>query len=222
MPGDSFELIGPDGRTIDGYLLAVARAPAVIVLHEIFGLNEQIKGVVRRLVNQGFTAMALDLYSGRTTTDIATGFGLAQQVDWKAAVARIRTATHSLSEFGEGAKVGILGFSLGGGVALAAASYIPQLSACATFYGLPGAGQADITRIQCKIQGHFASIDRHVPEERVSQLEERLAQFGIPSEIFRYEAAHHFFNEVRQDTHSAYNAQLAWYRLIQYLQSELS
>jgi carboxymethylenebutenolidase len=221
MAPETFELLGQDGRAVPGYL-ACAGPAAVIVVPEIFGLNEQMKNTVRRLASEGnFTAFGVDLFEGRTTTEMAAGFNMAQHMSWKTAIDHIRKARAALSELGDGARVGILGFCFGGGVALAAAAHIRELAACVPFYGIPTAERADLGNIACKVQGHFAKFDKHVSKDRVDALEQKLADAGVVAEIHRYHAQHAFMNEVRKESHSAYNAQHAWARTLAFLRREL-
>jgi carboxymethylenebutenolidase len=222
MATDTFELLGPDGAPLPGYLVAGGPA-AVIVVHEIFGLNEQIRGVARKLAAEGgFTAFAIDLFEGQSTYDLATGFRFAQHMSWKAAIDLIRKARQALSDLGGGSKVGVVGFCFGGGVALAAAAHIPELAACVPFYGIPTKERADVTRIRCKVQGHFANQDKHVTPDRVNALEQLLTDAGVGNEIHRYNAQHAFMNEVRKESFSSYNSQHAWHRTMAFLRRELS
>src|SRR5262249_4174323 len=161
MAKDTFELLDDSGRAIPGYMVA-SGPPAGVVLHEALCLTEQIKGVARRLAGEGFTACAVDLFNGFSTQDMATGFRVAQLMNWKGAIEQIRKAVRALALLGDGAKVGVLGFSFGGGVALAAAAHIEELGACVPFYGIPMVEKADLTRIACKVQGHYAKFDKHV------------------------------------------------------------
>jgi carboxymethylenebutenolidase len=221
MAKDTFELLDEEGRAIPGYM--VANGPeAVIILHEVYGLNEHIKNVARRVAALGFTAFALDLFSGQTTQDMATGYRIAQLMSWKAAIGLIQRAASALRALGDGAKVGVLGFSFGGGVALAAAAHLPELAACVTYYGIPTVERADLTRIACKVQGHFAQFDKHVGKDRVDALEQKLTSAGIPADLHRYHAEHAFFNETRKQSYSNYSSQQAWHRTVVFLKRELS
>jgi carboxymethylenebutenolidase len=221
MATDTFELLDEDGRQLPGYLVSAGPA-AVIVVHEVFGLNEQIKNVARRLARDAnVTAFAVDLFEGRTTLDVATGYKMAQLLRWKTAIDVIRKARQALSDLGGGSRVGVMGFSFGGGVALAAAAHIPELAVCVPFYGIPTVEKADVTRIRGKVMGHFAKFDKHVSMQRVDALEQKLTEAGVAAEIFRYHADHMFFNEVRKPTHSQYNSDHAWHRTLAFLKREL-
>src|SRR5215831_12709596 len=221
MSMDTFELLGPDGAPLPGYLAAAGPA-AMIVIHESYGLNEQIKNVARRLAKEAnLTAFALDLFDGHSTLDLAAGFRLAQTMSWKRAIDLVRRARQGLSDLGGGSKVGVVGFSFGAGVALAAAAHIAEIAACVPFYGIPTKDRADLMRITCKVQGHFAQFDTQITGDRVDALADLLAAGGVSAEIHRYHAQHAFFNEVRKETHSSYNSQHAWHRMLAFLQREL-
>jgi carboxymethylenebutenolidase len=221
-PHDPHTLFDADGNELPGYLVATL-PPAVIIVHEVFGLNEQIRGVARRYAADGFTTFAVDLFGGRVTRDMASGIRTAQLMSWKTAVQQIREAAAALVARARGpAKVGVLGFSFGGGVALAAAAQIPELSACVTFYGIPTNERADVNRIGCRVQGHFARFDKHVSNDRVDAFESRLQAAGVGAEIHRYHAEHAFFNETIKESHSASNTELSFRRSAAFMRKELT
>lgn len=221
MATDTFELLDEDGRQLPGFLVS-AGVPAMIIVHEVFGLNEQIKNLARRLARDAnVTTFAVDLFEGRTTLDIATGYKMAQLIRWKPAIEIIRKARQALSDLGGGSRVGVMGFSFGGGLALAAAASISELAVCVPFYGIPTVEKADVTRIRGKVMGHFAKFDKHVGMQRVDALEQKLAEAGVAAEIFRYHADHMFMNEHRKPAHSQYNSDHAWHRTLAFLKREL-
>jgi carboxymethylenebutenolidase len=220
MATDTFELLDADGNSLPGYL-ATDAAPAVVLLHEVLGLNEQMRGTARKMAGEGVSVFALDLFDGKTTGDTAVGFKLAQRMHWMSAIERVRRARQALADLGAGARVGVVGFGLGGALALAAASYIPELAACVPFYGIPTPDRADLSRIGCKVQAHFAREDKLISLSRVDELAEALTGFGVTNEVHRYQAQHGFMNEVRKATFSPYNSQHAWHRMMAFLKREL-
>jgi len=88
MTADTFELLDEDGRPLPGYLVSAGPA-AMILVHEVFGLNEQIKNVARRLARDAnVTTFAVDLYEGRTTLDLSEGYKMAQLIPRRRQVLR--------------------------------------------------------------------------------------------------------------------------------------
>ena len=218
---DANRLSTEDGAILPGYLVP-SRAEGLIVVHEAFGLTEQIRNVARRFAAEGFTVFAPDLLGGRTTSDMAIGFKNVQLVNWKMGIEQIRQAVAALSARGAGAKVGILGFGFGGAMAISAAAQIPEIAACVTFYGIPTPERANFSQITCKVQGHFGRFDKQISNDRVDQLESRMTAAGVSIEIHRYHAEHAFFNETRRETHSASTTELTFRRSTAFLKLHIT
>src|SRR4051812_26243623 len=214
-PGET--LTGKEGKPLPGFLNASAGKgkPAVVIVHEWWGLNDQIRGVADRYAKEGFVAFAVDLYHGKVARTEEEAEALMQAMDWGRAVADVRAAVEALQARDPGAKVGITGFCMGGAVALAAAANIPALAAVVPFYGIPP--DVDLTKIRGKVQGHYANIDNWCSPDRVDALEKTLRDGGVSVEIHRYDAQHAFFNEKRKEVHSPENAQRAWGRAVAFL-----
>jgi carboxymethylenebutenolidase len=220
MPADPHALLDGDGAVIPGTLVR-AREHAVILVPDVFGLTEQMRGVARRFAAEGLTAFAIDMLDGRTTSDPAIGFKNAQLLLWKAAMERLRTATAALAALG-GGRVGIAGWGFGGAVALAGAAHVPEIAGCVVWYGMPLPTQANFARITCKVQGHFARFDPQISNDRVDGLEAKLAAAGVHAELHRYHAEHFFFDETRKPSHSMANTELSFRRAVAFLRMQLS
>jgi carboxymethylenebutenolidase len=218
----AFDLVDESGAGIPGFL-AAAKPEALILVHEIFGLTSQIKEVAKRFAAEGFTTFAIDLYNGMITDDEARGIQFAHSIRWKQAMEQVRAVSRALSRLGQGSKVAIAGFSLGGAMALSAASQIPEMAACVTWYGIPTTERGNLLQIACKVQGHFGNLDKQISKDRVDALEARLKSGGVPAEIFRYNTGHFFFNESRKaPVYSAHNAEHSFRRAVAFLKTELS
>jgi carboxymethylenebutenolidase len=212
-----------DGTTLPGFLddSAGSGAPAVVVVHEWWGLNEQVKGVARRLAADGFLSFAVDLYRGKLTKDASEASALMQALDMKRALADLHAAVQALLPR-SGGRVASLGFCMGGAYALAAAAHNEEVKAAVAFYGIPSAAMADVKAIKAKVLGHYASRDSHVSPERVDALEKTLAEARIPATLYRYEADHAFANEKRPEVYAPAAAELAWKRTLAFLHETLS
>lgn len=212
-------LTGADGAVIPGTLV-LGKAHSLVLVPDVFGLSEQMRGVARRFAAEGFTSFAIDVLDGRTTSDPAIGFKNAQLMVWKAGMERIRAAVHALGA--AGGKVGIAGWGFGGAVALAAAAHVPELAGCVIWYGMPTPQQANFARITCKVQGHFARFDQQISNDRVDGLEAKLAAAGVSAELHRYHSEHFFFDETRKVAHSMSNTELSFRRAVPFLRMQLT
>jgi len=218
------KLTGANGAELPGYLKAAeggARRGPVVVLHEWWGLTEQVRGVADRLAREGFTVFAPDLYRGQVTKEPAEAQKLMNALDRRQALEDISRAVEALQRATPGTKVAVLGFCMGGALTLAAASHDGRIAAAVPFYGIPPEQGADLTKIRCPVLGHFANIDDWCTPQRVDALEKKLQGAGVPLELHRYDAGHAFFNEQRPQVYSPQNAELAWKRSVEFLRAKL-
>jgi carboxymethylenebutenolidase len=216
------ELLDAKGSPLPGFLdaSAGAKAPAVIVIHEWWGLNDQVRGIARRLAAEGFQAFAIDLYRGTLAKDSAQAAALMQALDAKQALGDLHAAVQALLPASAG-RVGTLGFCMGGAYALATAAHNSEVLAAVAYYGIPKPELADVKRIRAQVLGHYASRDRSVSPERVDGLEKALQEANVKATLYRYEADHAFANETRPEVYAPEAAELAWKRTLAFLHAAL-
>lgn len=219
--GQMIQFARPDGGQCRGYLAeAGGEAPSVVVIQEWWGLNDQICGVADRFARAGFNALAPDLFDGRVTQEPDEANHLMNDLDFSGATHQdIHGAVQYLGVAGK--KVAVMGFCMGGALTIAAAVYVPGLSAAVCFYGIPPKDFADPARIVIPFQAHFANRDNWCTPEAADQLEHSIKDAGNPSEVYRYEADHAFFNERRAEVYSAEYATQAWDRMVVFLGTAL-
>jgi len=204
---------------LSGYLndSAGAGRPSLLVLHEMWGLNQQVRGVVDRLAQEGFVAFGVDLYRGKVPNSPQEAEELVRTGDKAQWFADLRLAARALLP----SKVGVVGFSMGGAFALATAAMVPEVSACVSFYGVPRP-EIDLTKVRAPVLGHYVSDDKYVPRERLAEVESELRRAPVPVTFHSYDARHSFFNERMSGVYSPENAQLAWERTIAFLNQTLA
>ncbi|MDE2399142.1 MAG: dienelactone hydrolase family protein [Burkholderiales bacterium] len=220
----------PDGQSVQGYLAEPAQgpdAPAVVVIQEWWGLNDQIRGVAERLAQAGYRALVPDLYRGKSTleaeeahhlmTNLNFGDAAAQDVGGAVAYLRARSA-----------KVGVTGFCMGGALTLLATSMVQGIDAAVVWYGYPPLEYLDASKIQASLLGHFATQDVPFPIAGVDALEARLAATDVKFEFHRYLAQHGFANETAcgprrlpMTQYDAAWAQTAWDRSFSFFGTRL-
>src|SRR6266576_6737322 len=218
--GSMIDFKRPDGSTCKGYVAEAGRdKPAIVVIQEWWGLNDQIKGVADRFAKAGYNALAPDLYKGRVTTQPDEANHLMTGLDFPDATHQdLRGAAQHLKS-GSG-KVAVMGFCMGGALTIAAAVHVPEAAAAVCFYGIPPKEFADPARIKIPFQGHFANQDDWCTPAAVDQLESALQQARASYEIYRYDAAHAFFNE-RSAAYDLASANQAWERMAGFLEKRL-
>jgi carboxymethylenebutenolidase len=218
-----------NGTTVGGYLAApeVGAGPGVVVIQEWWGLVDHIKDVCDRFAAEGFTALAPDLYHGATTTEPDEAAKLMMAMNLERAARDMAGAVDYLaghdSVRGQGA--GVVGFCMGGGLALWLATLRPdQVRAVAPFYGvIPWeAAQPDWSHLRGAVQGHYAENDDFASPDHVAALEAQLKEAGVDVEMFIYPSVHHgFFNDTRPDAYSEDAARQAWIRTLEFLRRHL-
>ena len=212
----------PDGKDCKGYLAGPAggdKAPGVVVIQEWWGLNEQIKGVADRLAGLGYRALVPDLYKGKLALDAAEAKHMMTNLDFPdAATQDIRGASQYLKQ--SGAKVGVVGFCMGGALTVLAALYVKEVDACSSWYGFPPEQAGDVKTIRVPLQLHFAEKDASFAPEGARALEAKLKEGKVPFESYWYDAGHAFGNE-QGPNYNAQAAAQAWQRTTEFFAKHL-
>lgn len=189
------------------------KPPAVVVIQEWWGINDQIQGVAARYAAAGFVAIVPDLYHGKLAKDVDEAGQLMKALDFGKAVQEIAGAVEFVRGRSSG-KVAITGYCLGGALSFASAVNIRGLAAVVPFYGLPG--DLDWSKIDAPVQAHFATHDDWAT---VAGAEKIKAAVKVPMELHVYDAQHAFCNERRPDVYNAEAAKLSQDRALAFLRS---
>ncbi|HEX4422593.1 MAG TPA: dienelactone hydrolase family protein [Kofleriaceae bacterium] len=197
-------LIAPDGA---------AKPPAVVVLQEWWGINDQIQSVGQRYADAGFAVVIPDLYHGVVAKDADEAGRMMKELDFGKAVQEIAGAVDFVRARSNG-KVGVTGYCLGGALAFASAVNIRGLAAVVPFYGLPG--DLDWSKIDAPVQAHFAQHDEWATVAGASAIK---AAVTVPMELHTYDAQHAFCNDRRPEVYNPDAAKLAWDRALSFLRS---
>ncbi|MDE2093962.1 MAG: dienelactone hydrolase family protein [Burkholderiales bacterium] len=187
----------PDGQAVHGYLAEpaiAAGAPAVVVIQEWWGINDQIRGVADRLASAGYVALVPDLYRGKSTVEAEEAHHLMTGLNFGDAASQdIRGAVQFLKQ--RGGKVGVTGFCMGGALTLLALCHAPEVDAAVVWYGCPPLEYIDASRIKVPLQAHWATQDEVFPIATVDSLQDKLREAGVKFDFHRYLARHGFANE---------------------------
>lgn len=201
--GTTVSYLRPDGKQVDGYLAesqGAAKAAGIVVIQEWWGLNDQIRGVADRLAAAGYRALVPDLFRGKSTVEAEEAHHLMTGLNFADAASQdIRGAVQFLK--GNGAKVGVSGFCMGGALTLLALSMTPELDAGVVWYGCPPLEYIDATKIKAPLQGHWAIQDEFFKIALIDQLEEKLRAAKVGYDFHRYLAHHAFANETAIGPH---------------------
>lgn len=220
--GTMISFTRPDGQTATGYLAEPANpqgAPAVVVIQEWWGLNDQIRGVAERVAAAGYRALVPDLYRGQSTIEAEEAHHLMSGLDFgQAASQDIRGAVQWLKAGGS-PKVGVTGFCMGGALTVLSLTMAPEADAGVVWYGYPPLEFVDASKIKAPVLAHWAEQDNPFPIAGVDALEAKLGEAGVRYTGQRYLAQHGFANETAQGPrrlpitqYDAAWAQMAWDR----------
>ena len=195
--------------------------PGVLVLHAWWGLTDHVREVCDRLADEGFVALAPDLFDGRLATTIADAEQGLAEMDADALAHRTRSGLHTLRtlEHTTSDRVGVVGFSMGGSMALWLAARVPEgVAATAVYYGDQEIDMADATSA---FLGHFAEEDAYVDDDTLALLEAELHLDELDVTFHRYPGTRHWFAEPDRPEHDPAAADLAWQRTLEFLRGNL-
>lgn len=215
-----------NGHTCDGYLSLPPKGsgPGLIVVQEWWGLVDHIKTLADRFAAEGFVALAPDLYHGERTTSPDQAGKLLMALNIAEAGKDMRGSATYLRALGavKPKKVGILGFCMGGQLALFAAQEHPDvIDAAVDFYGIHPKVEIVPARVKVPVLGHFATRDKGVPLASVHALADAVKKAGGSFDVYEYEADHAFFNDTRPQVYDAAAAALSFSRTLSFLRGSL-
>jgi carboxymethylenebutenolidase len=201
---------------------AKAPLPAIVIIHEWWGLNDHIKHWADRMAEQGYAALAVDLYGGVVAKKPEEAQAAMKQVDQAAAVATLRAAFDFLGTDQRvlATKRACLGWCFGGAMSLQLAIAEPKLDACVLYYGRLVEDEAELAKVQAPVLGVFGTRDRSIPDAKVAAFETAMSKLKKDVKVLRYDAEHAFANPsgARYDQK---NAAAAWAEVKAFLQSKL-
>lgn len=224
--GGSIDFSG-NGQPYSGYLAPseTGSGPGVIVIHEWWGLVDHIKAVADRLAQNGFTALAVDCYHGKQTEDPAEAEALMLAFEMPEAESMIHGAVGALlaHDATTGDKVGAVGFSMGGQVALLAGCVNPNICACVINYAINPNIHPKLEDLHAPVLGFYADADEYVWPAQVSVLDMNLSELGKEHYFKTYDHCHHgFFNKDRPDVYNEAAAEESWATMVKFFQRQLA
>lgn len=215
-----------DGAPVAAYraLPASGAGPGVLVIQEWWGLVPHIRDVCDRLARAGFVALAPDLYRGESTSDPDAAGRLMMDLEIPRALGDLDAAVGELLNTQElvGSRVGIVGFCMGGQLALASAANNRRIAAAADFYGVHPNVSLDFSQCGAAVLAVFAENDEFIPPAAVEQLSAGLEAAGVRASVRTISGVGHaFMNDSRPDVYAAAAAAEAWDTLLAFFRAEL-
>lgn len=197
--------------------------PGVVIIHEVFGLNENIQGIARRFADVGYAALAVDLFTGRSRAVCMARFvgGMLRGSPDRFGIGDLKAALGVLAEQPsiDGGRIGAIGFCMGGGFAVAWACTDDRLRAIAPFYGVNPRPLRAVAR-SCPVVGSYPEKDFTARSGR--KLDAELGRSGVPRDIKVYEGARHsFFNDGGRG-YDPTAAEDAWLRTLAFFEEHVA
>jgi carboxymethylenebutenolidase len=218
-----------EGTPLRGYLARPAAStgplPALLVIHEWWGLNDNVRMMTRRLAGEGYLALAVDLYEGQTasTPDAARALMTASLAHTDQGAANLRAGATYLRTQRGAPKLGVIGWCFGGGWSLQAALAMPEaVDAVVMYYGRVVTDPAALQRLDAPLLGLFGAEDQGIPVASVRQMEGALRALGRDATIQVYEGAGHAFANPSGTSWRPAAADDAWRRTVDFLARHLA
>ncbi len=198
--------------------------PALIVIHEWWGLNDWIKKDADDFADSGYVALAIDLYHGKSTSSPEEARKLSGSVPQERASTDLRSAFDYLrgrSDVSDNL-IGSIGWCMGGGYSLRTALNINDLAACVICYGRLEKDPRILKKINCPVLGIFGEQDQNITPSDVKEFESSLNKAGVDNHIIIYPGANHaFMNPGNTKVYNEDAARKAWNEIYSFLNNNL-
>ena len=214
-------------RNLTGYFVVpadVIDAPGVIMIHEWWGLNDNIRAMARRLAGEGYAVLAIDLYGGETAETPAEAQALMAALAGRreAAIDNIRQAHAYLDEFAFAPRIATLGWCLGGAWSLEAGLALGDaLDGVMMFYGQVVNDDARLAELRAPLYGIFAERDQSIPVGDVTEFRRRLRDLGKTADVVIYPGVDHAFANPSGNAYDHEAAIAAWGEALAFLDRRL-
>ena len=206
-------------ETVNGFLALPdggGKHPAIVVIHEWWGLNDQVKEDAQKVAALGYVALAVDLYRGKVATTPDEAHELMRGVPDDRGMRDLEAAFAYLAARPDvkPGKIGSVGWCMGGGWSIKLAMSEPKLAACAVNYGSLPTEATSIARIKAPVLGNFGADDRGITPDSVHAFDAAMKAAGKPVDVKIYDGAGHAFeNPNNKDGYRPQAAADAWARM---------
>jgi carboxymethylenebutenolidase len=209
---------------IKGYLAKPTdegQFPGVVMIHEWWGLNDNIKEMAEKLASYGYVVLAVDLYNGEVAITSDQARQLITSFDTNTGIENMNFAVSYIQENHNVEKLGSIGWCFGGGQSLNLALNNQNMDATVIYYGSLITDQESLSNISWPVLGIFAELDQGIPVESVNDFETSLDELDIPNEINIYPGVDHAFANPSGERYAPDESKDAWKKTIEFLESSL-
>lgn len=194
--------------------------PGVVMIHEWWGLNDNMKEMARTLAGSGYQVLAVDLYGGKVAATTSEAMALRNSVSKEETTANLRAAVKFLRDR-QVPRIASLGWCYGGGKSLELALSGERLDATVIYYGALSTSTAELARINWPVLGIFGADDRSIPLSTVREFDAALDMLGVANEIHIYPGVGHAFANPSGPNYAPNETKDAWEKTLAFLNTTL-
>lgn len=208
----------------EGYLAkptAQGQFPSIVMIHEWWGLNENIKQMAKKLASHGYVVLAVDLYDGNVATSSEEARQLIGSFDGEIGIANMNSAISYLLENNNSGKLGSIGWCFGGGQSLNLALNNNVIDATVIYYGQLVTDKEKLSTINWPVLGIFAELDQGITVENVKTFETLLNELEIKNEVHIYPGVDHAFANPSGTRYAPEESKDAWKKTLEFLNTNL-
>jgi carboxymethylenebutenolidase len=225
VTGEEVQYATVGGQDISGYLAkpeGATNAPGIIVIHEWWGLNSNIRMMTDKLAGEGYAALAVDLYNGKVAESPDSAGSYARSVNNDEALDNLTQAYDYLNEKQRVENIGVIGWCFGGAWSLNTALAHPQkIDATVIYYGRLVTDTEKLKTMQMPVLGIFGEEDGGIPPQKVKEFESALNEAEVENSIHIYEGAGHAFANPSGTRYVEEAAEDAWQKTVRFLEQNL-
>lgn len=196
--------------------------PGVVLVHEWWGLNDQIKTQAEILATEGYRVLAVDLYNGRIAATSSEAMQLTQSLDQNKSIENLKAALKYLRDH-DADRIGMVGWCFGGGQTMQLSLADVDLDATVIYYGNPVTDATQLRKIKWPLLGIFGAEDRSIASSTVTQFEQALNDADVDNQIYIYPGVGHAFANPTNvnGTYAPTEAADAWQKTTAFLREHL-
>jgi len=195
--------------------------PAIIMIHEWWGLNDNIKEMAEKLASHGYIVLAVDLYNNKVGTTSEEARKLINSFDSESGINNMNSAISYLKTEYSTEDIGSIGWCFGGGQSLNLSMNNPDLDATVMYYGQVSTDSQELSNIAWPLLGIFAEMDKGIPVESVKKFETQLDDLEITNEIIIYPGVDHAFANPSGERYAPEESKDAWQKTVEFFNENL-
>jgi carboxymethylenebutenolidase len=195
--------------------------PAIVMIHEWWGLNDNIKEMAEKLASHGYIVLAVDLYNNNVGTTSEEARQLVTSFDSEVGIENMNSAISYLKTEQSTESIGSIGWCFGGGQSLNLAMNNSDLDATVMYYGQVSSDSEKLSNISWPLLGIFAEKDQGITTDSVKKFETQLNNLGIPNQIIIYPGVDHAFANPSGDRYAPEESKDAWQKTVKFFNENL-